>query len=115
MNVKSWKKSSVKDESGNKFTEFTFTTDLDFDPDILVGYLFEFPRHINNVKDAKEARLLGIRNYWSKYTCPSDIYSELTRLLDSGYGTINGIPVTEFIEYGEHLLYSDFGVVFDPD
>lgn len=115
MNVKSWKKSSGQDESGNKFIEFAFTTDLDFDPDILVGYLREFPRHINNVKYAKEVRLLIIRNYWSKYTCASDIYSELNRLFDSRYGTIDGIPVMEFVEYGTHLLYSDFGAVFDPD
>lgn len=44
MKVKNWKKSSCQDESGNKFIEFTFTTDLDFDPDILVGVSSGIPK-----------------------------------------------------------------------
>ena len=81
MKVKNWKKSSCQDESGNKFIEFTFTTDLDFDPDILVGYLLEFPRHVNSVCSTTKENT--IERYWSNYKDSNAIYDKINDLLDT--------------------------------
>ncbi len=113
MNVKSWKKSSGQDESGNKFIEFTFTTDLDFDPDILVGYLREFPRHINSVVSTTKEDI--IERYWSNYKDSNAIYDKLNDLYhnsDFYGGTLFGLPINDFIEYGKIKLHKEHGILW---